>query len=152
MSFKYTRLDNISTNLTGFSCAWLMNERFYFGASVHGNINQITGLSSMYYQGGVLVGYNLNPQQLLHVSGELFVGTSSLTDLSPFNYTVLEPSISLNLNLTNFAKLRIGAGYRFINGSSGGYGPAQLQDTVLFVGLQINPFEINYPKIKTREI
>lgn len=152
MSIKVTQLDNISTNLTGFSCAWLMNERLYFGASVHGNLNQITGIGSMYHQGGFLLGYNLNPHRMWHFSSELFVGTSSLTSISSFNYTVLEPSVTLNLNLTKFAKLRLGTGYRWIHGSSGGFGPAELQDTVLFFGLQINPFEITYPKIKTQEI
>lgn len=153
LSFKYTQIEGHDANLTGMSCAWLMNERFYFGGSIHGTLNPISSLASQYSETGLIVGYYFKPEQMWHISSELFIGSGGLFTLSPFSYTVIEPSASLNLNITDFAKARIGIGYRFINGVDGitGKGPNEINGKTLYIGLLINPFEITYPKIKRQE-
>lgn len=147
MSNKATSFDSKPANLFGYSCAWLMNDKFYFGASTHGSTGPIAGFGSYYYQGGAIVGYYFKPEKLFHVSTQLFTGSAGLASLSPFNYTVLEPSITLNLNLTKFAKLQLGYGYRFIDGTDGltGLGPKQLNGSTISLGVLINPFDMKYP-------
>ena len=147
MSMKYTSFNSQPANLLGFSCAWLMNDKFYFGGSAHGSTGLIGGIGSFYYQGGMILGYYYKPNKLYHYSTELFIGTGGLVTLSPFSYTVVEPSVGLNLNLTTFAKLKAGLSYRFVTGtdSSTGLGPNEINAASFYIGLSINPFEIKYP-------
>lgn len=147
MSTKSTSFDSNAANLFGYTCAWLMNDKFYFGASTHGSTGPVTGFGSYYYQGGAILGYYFKPEKLVHVSTELFTGNAGLAGLSPYNYTVVEPSVSLNLNLTKFAKLTVGYGYRFIDGTDGltGLGPKQLNGSTFTIGILINPFDMKYP-------
>jgi len=83
--------------------------------------------------GGLLLGFNLFPRQVVHLSFPVLIGAGSidLEDETFFsnsydeNFTiersaffVAEPGVLLEINITNFFHVGIGASYRFVDGLS----------------------------------
>lgn len=86
--------------------------------------------------GGVILGYINNQSKLLHFSTEVLIGAGNIhyaysyddwhddnwnddyrhNKLEEANYFVIEPSLYLELNVTDFMVVGAGAGYRFVNG------------------------------------
>ena len=83
--------------------------------------------------GGLVLGFNLLPREVVHLSVPVVVGagTIHLSDPNFFTYTsdsdftveqstffVAEPAAYLEFNVTRFFRLGLGASYRYVQGSS----------------------------------
>ena len=88
--------------------------------------------------GGIFIEYVLNPKKAFHLTFPLFIGAggaqvgvktpldlnvSTPQDYTTYDYVessgffVLEPGINIELNMSKFFRLDIGASYRFISGT-----------------------------------
>lgn len=99
-----------------------------YNPNYDGEVNLRTGY------GGMIFGYINNQENLLHFSAELLIGGGGATysndniwsnhnnnnyDFEIYEndiYFVLEPSLYLEMNVTNFMVMGVGGSYRFVNG------------------------------------
>jgi len=83
--------------------------------------------------GGLVLGFNVLPREVVHLSVPVILGAGTiyLSDPNFFNYTsdseytiekstflVVEPGAYLEFNVTQFFRLGIGASYRYVQGSA----------------------------------
>ncbi|MCK4641471.1 MAG: hypothetical protein KAU06_09035 [Candidatus Marinimicrobia bacterium] len=128
---------------TGGSGAFVLNHRFIIGGAGYGLVNRIDispegipGDSSRYLNmgyGGLELGYIIAPSQLVHIQvSSLFgvggLGTHNNVDIWDEDYDeddfdvyhdvffVLQPTVSLELNVAKFCRLNVGATYRYALG------------------------------------
>jgi len=75
--------------------------------------------------GGLIVGCSMDPDRLVHITLDALMGGGSIrldkengSEVEGVSDTffVIEPGATLDLNLTDFARLGVGISYRFVGG------------------------------------
>jgi len=113
---------------------FVFNEKWVVGVNVGQSLNEIPRYNDLtmmtenleFTQGGMYLEYRLFPHKLVHLSIPLNVGLlrteSEQDNFSPWGnyeddreYTnfYLEPGLNIELNISKFIKLQLGASYRF---------------------------------------
>ena len=129
---KYTQLLDKDAILIGGHGGVIFNSYFYFGLGAYGLVttNQFVGSfpeeSLDMYMGytGLMMGFNVMPTKVVHFSIPLFVGVGNL-ELEHDNifvensaFLLFEPGLQLEVNVTQFMKIGLGAGYRMVQGTT----------------------------------
>ncbi|NBC05116.1 MAG: hypothetical protein GVY20_15635 [Bacteroidetes bacterium] len=112
--------------------AWLIDHTVAIGGGGLGLTNDIkfdeTPEGDRYISfgyGGLYFGYLHNSEEMFHITLETFIGSGEVNlrynsdneDLFDDDRVfVIDPTINVELNLTNFMRVTIGVGYRFVNG------------------------------------
>lgn len=136
-----TAIDGKAALLVGGGGGWIINHTFIIGGAgmglandIEANYNDSTGnplMLNMGY-GGLMLGYIYNSDAVVHFTGGFLVGGGGISfregnwydhefDNSYDNrfgndvYLVIEPQISVELNLTSWFRLTGGGSYRFIS-------------------------------------
>jgi hypothetical protein len=138
---SFSSLGDEMVNMTGGSGALLINNQFYIGGYGMGMTNDVrinyddpdfgsVPYFAQYSHGGLMLGFIINPEGLIHFGISSKVGWGSLY-ISRHNYfpgddilpsTVNDdlfiaiPRGEVELNVTNWCKLNFGVGYQFTNG------------------------------------
>ena len=129
---KYTQLLDKDAILIGGHGGVIFNSYFYFGLGAYGLVtpNQFVGSfpkeSLDMYMGytGLMMGFNVMPTKVVHFSIPLFVGVGNL-ELEHDNifvensaFLLFEPGLQLEVNVAQFLKIGLGAGYRMVQGTT----------------------------------
>lgn len=117
--------------MVGGRGGWIINHAFTIGGGGYGLANDIQVDSSRYLNfgyGGVELGYIVASRKLIHFSFSTLIGAggvgyrSSISD-DDFNEDtngksvfVIEPTLNIMLNVTNYFRIGLGASYRYIDG------------------------------------
>jgi hypothetical protein len=109
---KFSEIDGRFANFVGVYGGWLVNKRFLLGGGLYG---ETTGKEMGY--GGLVVEYFFHPNRLVNVSVRGLVGGGGTSCGWDDPFFVVEPVGTLNVNLTEWMRLGIGGGYRFIRSS-----------------------------------
>ncbi|MBN1898396.1 MAG: hypothetical protein JW827_06435 [Spirochaetes bacterium] len=136
---KISTIKNRGRVLVGGRGAWLINHKWTIGGGGYGVASDMTGNVSgtnrrfhMGY-GGFEIGYICKPASLFHMRfinliGAGGIGYSRNKDddcdcdwdfhdrYRADSFFVLEPSLSLELNIVKWMRMSLGAGYRYVNG------------------------------------
>lgn len=115
----------------GGEVAWVPNHRLMLGVGVAALVSDNVRVDSapgaevgsaplrMGYA-GVLVGYRITPEALIHPTTSLLIGAGGLSaDLGGAEddaFFVAEPAVGLELNVAPFLRLGVGASYRWVAG------------------------------------
>ena len=129
---KFTFLNEKEAAIIGGHGGVIFNRYFYFGIGAYGSLTttDVLGTSPeetldmrMGYT-GLMMGFNIWPKKVVHLSVPLFVGVGNL-ELEHNNafvensvFLVFEPGMLLEINVTPFMKIGLGGGYRLINGTN----------------------------------
>jgi len=118
----------------GVQGGWIINHRLVLGGIFYGLLNDVevqnvTNLKLKYGSGGVLLEYIFSSNKLLHVSIQSMVGAGGVrydinkhedahdkVNYSDDSFFVLEPGVSLVLNVSDNFRIGAGATYRFVSG------------------------------------
>ena len=129
---KFTQLNNKDAVIIGAHGGVIFNSYFYFGLGAYGLVtnNRFPGdfpeESLNMYMGytGLMMGFNIMPKKVVHFSVPLFLGAGNL-ELDHNNifvensaFLVFEPGLQLEVNVVQFMKIGIGAGYRMVHGTN----------------------------------
>lgn len=136
-----TQLDRDAAATYGLRAVWRANRKYGFGLAVTGmELERDEGLLEMGY-GGLVTEYVVHSNQLVHlVLGSTVGGGAWCNDPDGDSdgdsadrcgggrgFFVSEPNASVELNLTSFMRLNVGAGYRFVIASEkDGIGASEL--------------------------
>jgi len=129
--------------LVGGRAAYIINRSYSLGIAGYGLVNNIKAdapydTSYIHFgYGGLLLGYEMRPDKLVHLSFNTLVGAGGATLGDKFEdsdrdndedwdrdrwedkgdvFFVLEPSLNLTLNMTKFFRIDLGGSYRYITG------------------------------------
>jgi hypothetical protein len=104
--------------------AVLLKQRVYLGLGGAGLATDhpvpVSGERLRMGYGGVLMGYVIPTAALLNVTADVLVGAGGLSTSSTDELDqifVFEPSVGVELRVARFARLGIGAGYRYVGGA-----------------------------------
>ena len=125
MVAQLTPVNGEIRGMSGFRGGWIVNHSMVLGAASYDLIEDVT-LSDESYDftyAGLELGYIFNPDELLHFSLWMLAGGGALVlrDTEENGNTrqhftdgvlVLEPAIYLQMNITSYCHLGLGAGYR----------------------------------------
>ena len=129
---KFTQLNSKDAVIIGGHGGVIFNSYFYFGLGAYGLVtnNRFPGdfpeESLNMYMGytGLMMGFNIMPKKVVHFSVPLFLGAGNL-ELDHNNifvensaFLVFEPGLQLEVNVVQFMKIGIGAGYRMVHGTN----------------------------------
>ncbi len=139
---KYTSINDQSSLLVGGRGGWIINHSLIIGGGVYGLASQVSvdviegdnilkdadELRLMY--GGFEVEYIFTPSKVIHVSLYTLLGMGGISYRSDFyedndnyhmgdqtRFFVAEPAVNLEVNVTTFFHLALGASYRFTSGA-----------------------------------
>ncbi len=130
--FKLTQIHGGLAGMSGGRGGWIINHRFVVGGAGYGLQPGIhTGYTSsglrpdlqMGY-GGLDLGYVDRSNRIVHMSGDVLVGAGAVSyqdhmDGAPSSqFTVVEPAVDLELNVSRWFRIAAGGSYRFISGVS----------------------------------
>jgi hypothetical protein len=145
VAVKPTNVQKTFGLLVGGYGGILLNHQLMIGAGGFGLVNNI-GISDAahaYYQntrdlfleigyGGGIIEYTFAPSKLIHATAMVLIGAGGITysernmnhrdyfsSTSEFQtdaFFVIEPSVNAEMNLTNWMRVSIGGGYRFVTG------------------------------------
>jgi hypothetical protein len=139
---KMTRIDGHSRLLMGAEGAWIVNHGFYVGLGMYGmpkgiatDLKDSIGDTQYLHMGygGLLIGYTLFSDNLLHVGFQELLGGGAMglssqryqdhddhndgnddhRDFNGTGFLVLEPQVNAEINVTRFMRIALGAGYRY---------------------------------------
>ena len=129
---KFTRINDKDAVIIGGHGGVIFNSYFYFGLGAYGLVttNQFTGtfpeesLDMQMGYTGLMMGFNIMPKKVVHFSIPLFVGVGNI-ELDHNNifvensaFLLFEPGLHLELNVVQFMKIGLGAGYRMVQGTN----------------------------------
>lgn len=129
---KFTRLNGKDAVLIGGHGGVIFNSYFYFGLGAYGLVttSQFSGtypeqqLDMHMGYTGLMLGFNIMPKKVVHFSVPLFVGVGNL-ELEHNNvfvensaFLLFEPGLQLELNVVQFMKIGLGAGYRMVHSTN----------------------------------
>lgn len=132
---KVGPFNNEGATLTGGRGAWLINDTVYFGGAGYGLASEekidLAGKRQEleFGYGGLMAGVNLFPEKLIHATALVTYGwgavsadddadvddeddDNNVTD----NVNVVEPEALVEVNVTNFMRVGLGASYRLVTG------------------------------------
>lgn len=129
---KFTRISDKDAVLIGGHGGVIFNSYFYFGLGAYGLVttNQFDGsfpeASLDLHMGytGLMMGFNIMPKKVVHFSIPLFaaVGNLELENKGIFvensAFLLFEPGLNLEINVVQFMKIGMGAGYRMVKGTN----------------------------------
>lgn len=139
---KFSTINDDFAVLFGGKGAWVINHTVLIGGGGYGlttehlitdydGINAPETVNLYMGYGGLILGYINNQHKLVHFSSEVLIGAGGATysvnrnnwdnenDWSNFEdsaFLVIEPSLYLELNVTDFMVVGIGGSYRYTNG------------------------------------
>jgi hypothetical protein len=135
---KFTKINGSFALLVGGKGGWIINHTFVIGGGGYGLANNletgkiILGQNQLinFSYGGVILEYINNSDKLIHFTAGVLIGGGTLNfkyhdisndhnrdiDSDNSNFFAVEPSINIELNITNFMRISAGADYRFISG------------------------------------
>lgn len=143
MTTQYTRFDGKDALVIGLYGGWMINHRFMVGLGAYGLLNHPDGYNAagetdhnnelqMGY-GGLMLEYTFAGTKRIHASGSLLLGGGGVSN---GNYTtrnygygsqwnaqddsgfyVAQPSVNVEMNMTNWFRIAVGGGYRYVTGS-----------------------------------
>lgn len=130
--------------LVGAQASWIAGHRILFGAAGYGLVSGVDTPSTMQIDGnpsrlglvygGIRLGVVATPNSLLHVTMATLVGPGTLSGISrvatPAEFEVgyerrighaegifvVEPEVAVEMNLTTFMRVALGASYRYVTG------------------------------------
>ncbi|MDZ7724725.1 MAG: hypothetical protein U5R06_18425 [candidate division KSB1 bacterium] len=122
--------------IVGGRGGWIINHKFILGGGGYGLTTEHnpadwepTDFQTDYRlnvgYGGIFLGYTQNSDQVLHYTVETMIGWGGVNysrfdvEQDPDNgdsFFVLEPGVNLEVNVTSFFRVGIGATYRYIQG------------------------------------
>ena len=129
---KFTRLNDKDAVMIGGHGGVIFNSYFYFGLGAYGLVttNQFAGsfpeesLDMHMGYTGLMMGFNIMPTKVVHFSIPLFVGVGNL-ELEHDNifvensaFLLFEPGLQMEVNVAQFMKIGLGAGYRMVQGTT----------------------------------
>lgn len=124
--FKLSQVNGETNYLTGGKGAWLVNKQYYLGGGGYALMKRMDKNGRLYEfgYGGLIVGCIGAPTKLWHYSADVLMGGGGVSEFNNAatqvsgdrgdTVFVLEPRIYGTLNLTPFAELNLGAGYRWV--------------------------------------
>ena len=142
LSNTYSRIDGQAAVFTGAYGGVLFNHKFFLGLGGYGLVTDHHGFDSegnmdrsneikMGY-GGIVVGYTFMSEKRIHATTSLLIGAGAAVNgyhkdypdshgdhfrsLDESDFSVLEPTVSVEANMTNWFRISLGAGYRFVRG------------------------------------
>lgn len=134
---KFTSINNHFGVLVGGQGGWIINHSFIIGGGGYGLANNVKASSSFmgteellnFGYGGVEFHYIVNSEKLVHYSVSLLIGAGGIGYREPQNWDlewdnslqgffVMEPTISVMLNITTFFRIGVGGSYRFVSGAN----------------------------------
>lgn len=141
LTTQYTRLNGKSAVFTGAYGGWMINHQLMIGLGGYGMVTNQDGFDAngevdtskdlMMGYGGLMLEYTIIGQKRLHVTTNLLIGRGGVAsgekkyeggfDFNSENetfYNVLQPSVGVEANLTNWFRVEAGGGYRLIKGSN----------------------------------
>lgn len=139
---RFTTVKDRSAVLTGGEGGWIVNHRFVLGGAGFGmttdNVRvpevatiggQVPRLNFGY--GGVLLGYNHTPGRLVHLTGQVLLGSGGASliggglrgdadaaTLDTDAVFVAEPALHVEVNVASFFRVAVGGSWRQVSGSS----------------------------------
>jgi hypothetical protein len=162
--------------LTGGSVMLLLNQRLGIGVSGYTSLrnrHKSNDIDTRY--GGVRVEYTFNPNKRFHISVPILIGMGMANNDSTnrygggprrgwydngrnrfdgSNYFVVQPGVNIEGNLFRYAKIFVGASYRFANitherhNSSTDLSSSQLSGVSFNIGLKLGLFDYSIRKKK----
>ncbi len=125
---KFSQLNDTFAFLTGGKLGWIINHQYLVGVEGYWLVNDVPGPEvngalkpdlAMNY-GGLTAEYIITPHNTVHFSVATLVGMGSVSyDYSSVKdddtYWVVEPSLNTYLNMTEYLKLGLGVGYRYVS-------------------------------------
>lgn len=129
---KFTQLNGEESVIIGGHGGVIFNSYFYFGLGAYGLVttNKFQGsypeesLDMHMGYTGLMMGFNIMPKKVVHFSIPLFVGVGNL-ELEHQNvfvensaFLLFEPGLNLELNVLQFMKIGLGAGYRMVHNTN----------------------------------
>lgn len=126
--FKFSQMNETFAFLAGGKLGWIINSQYLVGVEGYWLVNDVPGpeiggilqpdLALKY--GGLSLEYLIMPQNTVHFSVATLAGMGSVAyDYSSVKdddtYWVVEPSVNVYVNMTEYLKLGLGVGYRYIS-------------------------------------
>jgi len=154
-TFGLTNLDGSSASI--FQVRGGVGSRaLSFGGYFQTNINEVIPQSETepniyleYWSAGGFIEYTLFSDKVFHMTFPLYIGYGEVDmdneagniNLGEANFFQVEPSALLEVNLTDFARLNIGGGYRFVgNMSYRNFNQSDISGLTGYVGLKVGLF------------
>ncbi len=132
---QFPSIDGEISSMTGGGGAVLINNRFFIGGygmgladdkSVTVEENGVTEYDVNFSHGGLMFGYIIRPESLIHFEVSTLVGWGDISfKEKPFslgisrindNVFVVNPIVSAEINMTDWFKIKGGLGYQLVNG------------------------------------
>ena len=116
---KFGKIEGESAVLVGGYGGWLINHRFMIGGGGCGLANRASDTQMGY--GGAMLEYTTASNNLIHFYGNLLIGAGSIESLdgSDDEFSVAEPGIHMEMNVTRNIRFGLGGSYRYISAASG---------------------------------
>jgi hypothetical protein len=140
-SAKVAKISDAWFGMLGFRMGWIINRNFSLNAAYYALTPQIThyklyapdevqppGNGNFYLldttMGGIEIEYLFKPHKQVHLSTALFMGMAHIFYQEPVDlraivddrHIFLEPTLNINLNVSDYVKLVFGLSYRFTSG------------------------------------
>ena len=154
---KYTRIVGDDVLMGGARAAWILDHTLALGLAGYYSFNNVpapanlqpTGTYRRYLSfgyGGLLLEYIIGSNHLFHgkvgtilgggatggmhhmqCCGRSYNGQYYNDQVASVGFFAAEPEVDLEVNLSKYARLNIGGGYRFVGGANGGLDNADLR-------------------------
>jgi hypothetical protein len=143
LSTQYSRLNGKSAVFTGAYGGWMINHKLMIGLAGYGLATNHQGFDEsgesdkqnelkMGY-GGIMLEYTFLSEKKIHATTSLLIGAGAVVNgyrtenhdshgdhfhsVDESDFSVLQPTVSVEANMTNWFRISLGAGYRFVHGS-----------------------------------
>ncbi len=143
LSTQYTRINGKAAIFTGAYGGWMINHKLMIGLGGYGLATNHQGFDEqgesdkdnelkMGY-GGIVVEYTFLSEKKIHATTSLLVGAGAVVNgyrldkadsygdhfhsVDESGFSVFQPTVSVEANMTNWFRISLGAGYRFVNSS-----------------------------------
>jgi len=126
-AFEFSQINEEFAFLAGGRFGWIINNNYVIGAEGYWLANDVPGPMTSVGQkpdlamafGGVSLEYVVAPYNAVHFSVSSLVGLGSIqydysTERDDDTYWVVEPMANLYLRMTQYFKIGIGVGYRYV--------------------------------------
>jgi hypothetical protein len=135
---KLTRVNGENAVFVGGRGGWIINHTFILGGGGYGLVTDVkaktpgpsgqTKIDLGY--GGVELEYVASSEKLVHTSFLLLVGAGAVSykqadsafasgDRDTHGFFIMEPAVSVHLNVTAFFRIAAGVSYRYVTGAEG---------------------------------
>lgn len=112
---KLSEVNGRFANFLGVYGGWLIGHKFLLGGGLYGKTTGIHHMQMGY--GGLVLEYYFNPNKLVNFSVKGLIGGGSASWRWDDPFFVAEPEGKVTLNVTEWFRLGVGGGYRFVRAS-----------------------------------